>query len=91
MGELDMNLNFSMTDAGEHFGNFSHLGGIVTDGLYGGQLNDGVLEKKKAKGGVSKKKAGKSKNKAEAQTGNSSCYFILEPNIDEKQIALNNE
>ena len=34
MGELDMNLNFSMTDVGENYGNMSNLG-FPTDALYG--------------------------------------------------------
>ena len=41
MENLDMHLNFTMTD----MSNSSHLGGIATEGLYGGIIDDQPLSR----------------------------------------------
>ena len=78
MGELDMNLNFSMTDIGDNYGNMSNIGGFPGDPLYGYKMND-KEEKKINKDLTAKRKKAKKgkKEKAENSAHQGKPYLLI--------------
>lgn len=95
MAQLDMNLNFTMTDLNDSM-NPGGYGGMLGDEALGSQnIQSAGLKKKKVKKSKKKDVAGKLEKSFEnllvGKLNEINRYFNIDPKITEKEIKLDND